>query len=125
MTRYVYRDDEAPVHHIPGIEHRTLAGSAHGLRQIEVFAQRIAPGMASPLHRHDCEEVILVQEGSGVLEIDGTEHPFGPRSTLVVPRDALHRLACTGGSEMVIVAVFGGSPVVVRDEKGERIPLPW
>src|SRR5262245_50058965 len=38
----------------------------------------IDPGHHSPLHRHRCEEVYYVLQGTGVLESDGTRHPLSP-----------------------------------------------
>ena len=43
----------------------------------------IAPGSAIPLHFHNCEESVVVLEGSAVAEIDGERHALSaPRHHL-------------------------------------------
>lgn len=87
--------------------------------------QTLAPGAATPVHRHNCEEVIVVLRGSGVCTLEGEEAAFGPDSTLIVPPNAVHALANTGSEEMVLVATLAMAPVRVETADGERIPLPW
>lgn len=110
---------------LPGIVHRTLAGPRDGMKSMEVWMQTVAPGAGTPMHRHDCEEVIVVLRGSGICEVEGVTEPFGPGSTIVVPPNAVHRIANTGTDEMHLVAGLGAAPVVVEAPDGTRIPLPW
>jgi quercetin dioxygenase-like cupin family protein len=56
---------------LPGIEHLTLAGSAQELTRLSVWRQSMQPGCATPWHQHDCEEVVLVLEGSGEVRLGG------------------------------------------------------
>ena len=117
--------DQVPEYKLPGLSHRTVAGRLHGFRDLEVWVQTLTPGAATPIHRHDCEEAIVVLEGSGVLVLDGREEAFGAGETLVVPRDAVHQIKCTGQDSMRIVAALSAAPVVVKTALNERIPLPW
>ena len=68
---YVHRNAELPRASLPGIEHTTLAGRDLGALHISMWSQSLAPGAATPLHRHDCEEVVLIESGRGQLHIDG------------------------------------------------------
>jgi len=119
--------DHAKIHALalPGLVHQTLAGPRDGLRDLEVWMQTIAPGAGTPVHRHDCEEVIVVLRGSGEHEVDGRVETFGPGSTIVVPRDAVHRITNTGADEMFVVAALAAAPVTVTTADGERMHLPW
>lgn len=110
---------------LPGIVHRTLAGPRDGMQGMEVWMQTIAPGAETPMHRHDCEEVIVILAGSGTCEIEGVARSFGPGSTLIIPRNAVHRIANTGADEMLAVAGLSAAPVIVQSPDGARIPLPW
>ncbi len=110
---------------LPGLVHQTLAGPREGLRNLEVWMQTIAPGAGTPVHRHDCEEVVVVLSGSGECEIDGAIEAFGPGSTLVVPRGAIHRITNTGDVDMLAIAALGAAPVTVTTAAGERMHLPW
>jgi mannose-6-phosphate isomerase-like protein (cupin superfamily) len=114
-----------PVHALPGLEHRTVAGHAQGVHGMEVWKQTIAAGAATPVHRHACEEVIVVLSGSGEVTVEGDTCAFGPDTTLVVPADAVHQIVNTGAGPMLLVAALGMAPVRVRTAAGERIALPW
>nr|AYM52945.1 hypothetical protein [Jahnella sp. MSr9139] len=110
---------------LPGIEHRTVAGPRDGLKSLEVWVQTLAPGAETPLHRHDCEEVVVVLAGAGRCEINGEVQVFGPGSTIIVPPNAVHRLVVTSEEEMRVVAAVGMAPVTVETPDGARLPLPW
>ncbi len=108
-----------------GMTHQSLANRATGVNTLEVWRQTIAPGGMTPLHRHNCEEVILIQSGSGTVTIDGEPLGFGPDSTLILPPNAVHQLVNTGTEEVVLIATLGMGPVVLESPKGERILRPW
>lgn len=121
----INRNAELPRAAIPGIEHVTLAGSRDGLRQLSVWRQCIAPGAATPPHRHDCEEVIVIQSGRGELHLAGEVTPFGADTTLVLPRDVPHQIFNTGDEPMHLLAALAMTPVAVTLPDGEPLPLPW
>lgn len=110
---------------LPGLEHQTVAGPEHGMKTMEVWVQSIAPGSGTPVHRHACEEAIVVLEGSGRLTVNGRETEFGPNSTLQIPADATHQIRNTGSEEMSIVAALGQAPVRVCTAANSPMALPW
>ncbi|TFY98583.1 cupin domain-containing protein [Ramlibacter rhizophilus] len=110
---------------IPGIHHATWAGADEGLAQLSLWRQSIAPGGATPPHRHDCDEVVLCSGGRGELHLGGQVHAFGGGETVVVPRNALHQIFSTGETPLELIGVFGSAPVEVFLPDGERLPLPW
>lgn len=114
-----------PALQIPGIVHRTVAGLDQDVRTLEVWVQTIAPGAATPVHRHACEEVIVVLQGSGRLILEGEEREFSASSTIIVPHDAIHQIINTGRDEMQVVAALGMGPVRVRTADGAPLPIPW
>jgi quercetin dioxygenase-like cupin family protein len=123
MAIHLNRDIE--VHHMPGIRHQTIGGHRQGVRSMEVWLQVLAPGAATPVHRHACEEVILVLSGSGTCTVAGETITFGPDSTLVLEPDVVHRIVNTSGEEMRLVAALGMAPVRVRTVDGAPLPVPW
>lgn len=110
---------------LPGLEHQTVAGPEHGMKTMEVWVQSIAPGSGTPVHRHACEEAIVVLQGSGRLTVNGRETEFGPNSTLQIPADATHQIRNTGSEEMSIVAALGQAPVRVCTAANSPMALPW
>lgn len=121
----VIDNSAVPAYQIPGIEHRTVAGPKENMRQMEMWMQTIAPGGATPVHRHDCEEAIVVLTGSGECVIDGVCTPFGPNSTLTFLPNEVHEIRNTSTVPMNIVAALSMAPVDVETEFGQRVTLPW
>lgn len=121
----VVQNDTIPHFHLPGLDHQTLAGPEHGLKALEMWMQTIAPGAGTPVHRHACEEAILILRGSGRLTVESVDTDFGPNSTLVIPPDATHQIVNTGPEDMFLVAALGQSPVRVCTAENQPMPLPW
>jgi quercetin dioxygenase-like cupin family protein len=110
---------------IPGLRHATWAGEADGLSQLSVWRQSVAPGGATPPHRHDCEELVMCQAGRGELHVDGQVHAFGAEQTVLVPRNVPHQIFNVGGDPLELVAVFAATPVRVFLPDDSELPLPW
>lgn len=121
----VVDNHQVPVFELPGLRHQTVAASSKDATPMEVWKQTIAPGAGTPVHRHACEEVIVVLKGSGRCVIAGQPCDFGPDSTLIIPHDVIHQILNTGSDEMEIIATLAMSPVRVRTAEGEAMPLPW
>jgi quercetin dioxygenase-like cupin family protein len=119
--------DNATLPHaqLPGLDHVTLAGASMGLRKLSVWQQTIAPGGATPSHFHDCEEVVLVSAGTGVIHMPGGSHTFAAGTTLVIPPLEEHQLVNTGNTTMELVGIFSATPVGVFEPGGEVLNLPW
>ncbi|MFO1068968.1 MAG: cupin domain-containing protein [Geminicoccaceae bacterium] len=109
---------------LPGLVHRTLAGAADGMRRLSVAETLIAPGARTAPHRHACEEVIVVLEGNGTLELGAERIPFGPRSTIIVPFDTVHRLINDGPAEIRLIAALSSAEAVVQAPDGRPAALP-
>jgi quercetin dioxygenase-like cupin family protein len=110
---------------IPGVAHATWAGQDHGLQQLSVWRQTLAPGAATPPHRHDCDEVVLCLAGWGEVHTEGAVQRFGADCTLVLPKGRDHQIFNVGPQPMEIVGVFGATPVLTRLPDGSEIDLPW
>jgi mannose-6-phosphate isomerase-like protein (cupin superfamily) len=92
---------------------------------MEVWHQVMAPGSETPVHRHACEEVIVILSGSGRVVHDGGVADFSEGSTLIVPSDVVHQIVNTGSAPLVLLAALGAAPVRVRTADGDPLPVPW
>lgn len=111
---------------IPGLAHSTWAGSADGLQQLSVWRQTLAPGAATPPHRHPCDEVVLCVSGWGELHEDGAPpQRFGPDRTVLLPRGKLHQIFTSGPQPLELIGVFAATPVAVELPDGQAFELPW
>src|SRR5829696_219747 len=57
------------------------------------------PGAAIPLHSHNCEESVIILEGSAFFELDGVEHPMGRYDTTWIPAELPHRFRNASDTE--------------------------
>ncbi len=111
--------------HVPGIDHQTLASDRDGLARLEVWSQTLEPRAETPVHYHECEEIVVVLEGSGRAVIDGETQEFGPNSTLIIPPRVVHQLVNSGGGPMQLIASLSASPAHVFAPDGSELSVPW
>lgn len=110
---------------LPGLVHKTICGPAFGVNNFEMWLQTISPKAETPVHKHDCDEMILVLKGSGTLILEDKISNFGPKSTLVIPPNAVHQIINSGDEEMQLVATLSVPNVQVLTSDNQPIPLPW
>lgn len=110
---------------ISGIAHTTLAGEEEGLSKLSVWQQSVAPGAATPPHRHDCEEVVICSGGTGELRLGEQAAQFSRNMTVVIPANVEHQIVNVGDEALQFVAVFSMSPVRAYFPDGTAIELPW
>lgn len=118
-------NETRPVFEIPGIRHRTLVGATDGLAGLEVWKQTVASGAATPVHYHVCEEVILIESGTGYAVVAGNTVPFGPGTTVIVPAMVVHQLVNDGDGQVALTAALSETPARAFTPNGDIIPLPW
>ncbi len=116
---------DIPQLELPGLKHRTLAGPRDGMTQGEVWTQIAEPGGATPLHKHNCEEVVIVLTGTGVCTCEGKDYHFGPQSVMIIPPNVLHQIINTGNEPVTGFGFLTMAPVIVEDQNNDRIHLPW
>jgi putative monooxygenase len=82
-----------------GVRTIPLVTRAHGattfLNGITIFD----PGAAVSLHRHNCEESVVILEGRAIVEIDGKEFEVGPDDTTFLPANIPHRFRNASSTE--------------------------
>ena len=78
---------------IPLVTRRT--GSTSFINGITIFE----PGAAIPLHSHNCEESVLLLEGSAVAELDGVEHAVEAGDVTFIPAGLPHRFRNTSATQ--------------------------
>jgi len=110
---------------LPGLVHQTLASHNDGLKGTEVWMQTIEPGGETPIHYHDCEEVVVVIQGSGQFTKGEETTEFSSNHTLIIAPEVVHQLINSGNEEILLLATFSSTPANVFTAEGEKLPLPW
>ena len=57
------------------------------------------PSAAIGLHKHNCEESVMVLDGRAIAEIDGVRHSLGPNDTTWIPANVPHRFINASDTE--------------------------
>ena len=73
-----------------GVSGKWLCDRAQGAASTSVLRNWVEPGITIPRHRHDQEEIVLVEQGTMWVEIDGVRHEAGPGQTVIIPARAVH-----------------------------------
>ncbi|HJQ17426.1 MAG TPA: cupin domain-containing protein [Allosphingosinicella sp.] len=116
---------DLPLLELPGATHRTLAGATNGVKQGEVWLQTIDPGQSTPMHQHDCEEVVVVVSGRGVCVCGDERIEFGPGSIVTLKPNEVHQLSSIGDEPLTGYGFFTMGPVIVEAPGGGHMPMPW
>lgn len=59
------------------------------------------PGAAIGLHKHNCEESVMILDGQAIAEIDGVQYHLGPNDTTWIPANIPHRFINASKTEPV------------------------
>eukprot|EP00884_Botryococcus_braunii_P022375 jgi/Botrbrau1/8821/Bobra.0335s0011.1 len=107
----------------PGLAHITVAGNVHhGLLDVEIWRQVLAPGSRTPIHEHDCEEVFVVEKG--IATCTHTDPGGSPsvqhgtvfaNQTLFIPPNERHRIANEDpDQDLQYIVVLSNPPMRIR-----------
>jgi mannose-6-phosphate isomerase-like protein (cupin superfamily) len=124
-TMQIIDNSRRPRAHLPGVEHCTLACADDGLATLSLWQQSLEAGAATPPHRHDCDEVVVVTAGRGTLRAGDDVRAFGPGMTLVIRRGVEHQITAMGPGALELIAAFGATPVGTFAPDGAPLELPW
>lgn len=85
----------------------------------------MAPGCATPVHRHDCDEVVTVLRGRARITIEGESTELAAGSSVVIPPNVVHDILSIGDEPLETMATLAMAPVRVETADGLPMPLPW
>ncbi len=101
----------------------TDPGDASGrVESLTLIVEEIAPGDRIPLHRHQIDELILVEAGEAVVWLGDGATRVGAGAVVFVPAGEAHGTANAADEPLRLRAIFP-SPVI-RMEMLERNPAP-
>jgi len=95
---------EGQVSHNPEIKKKVMLKPGD-LPHVTNFSQaRFAPGQVASAHAHrDMYEVFFVESGTGLIRVDGVEHPLGPGVCVAVEPGEVHEIVNAGSVDLVLV----------------------
>jgi quercetin dioxygenase-like cupin family protein len=120
------RPTELPTHERGGGARTTpLVTRAIGSTGFITGITEFDPGVAIPFHRHNCQESVMLLEGSAVLDIDGVELPLVPHDCTFIPAGADHRFRNLSHDKPMKILWIYASPEATRTltESGATTPV--
>lgn len=91
---------------------REFVGEDHGITGISFLLVEAEPGQGPRLHRHDYDEVIVVQDGEGRYTAGEDQVELRPGDTLVIPAGTPHSFVNTGSTVLRQVDIHASSRFV-------------
>jgi mannose-6-phosphate isomerase-like protein (cupin superfamily) len=96
---------------------RVVFSRANGCERLEQRLIRFGPGRSGPRSPGEHQEILYVTAGSGLLVLDGKEHPLEPDSgVLVLPGEA-YEVEVEGEGELEVVSVVAPAAGEVERER--------
>ena len=89
-----------------GITGKWIASRERGAGAVGVLANTVQPGAAAPLHRHDYEEVILVEAGKIWVEMDKVRTTATPGQCVIIPANAAHAWGNEGPETLRVLFIW-------------------
>ncbi len=80
----------------PGITGKWIASRERGAGEVGVLANTIQAGCGAPLHRHEYEEIILVEAGKIWVEMDKVRTTATPGQCVIIPPHTPHAWGSVG-----------------------------
>ena len=90
----------------PGITGKWIVSRERGAAAVGVLSNTVQPGAAAPLHRHDYEEIILVEAGKIWVEMDKVRTTATPGQCVIIPANAPHAWGNEGAETLRVMFVW-------------------
>lgn len=110
--------------HADGQRQLVAAGPEQGITAFEVWLGTLEPGATTAELRHGGQLVVVAQQGSGKLLIDGGPQRFQAPCSLLVPAGRLFRIANNGSTALQLVWVCTEAPRSSRPSPEGGGPSP-
>lgn len=90
-----------------GITGKWLVGQQQGAAATTVLSNTVEPGVEAPLHLHEFEEVILIEEGEVWVEMDNKERQSAvPGQAVIIPPRTPHAWGAAGTSPARVLFIW-------------------
>jgi quercetin dioxygenase-like cupin family protein len=86
-----------------------IATPTRGAAEVSLIRQRQQPGGQNPLHRHDRQEVVLVESGRITLTAGDVRSELAAGDAAIIPAETLHQIHNAGAepAEWLLIAPQG------------------
>jgi putative monooxygenase len=103
--------EATPVERGGGVRTWHLVTVERGATQFLTGITEFEPGAALAPHFHNCQESVVVLEGTALFEALGERCSMGQHSATLVPTGTVHRFQNPGPGRLLILFVYGSIDV--------------
>ena len=89
-----------------GITGKWIASRERGAGNVGVLSNTVQPGAAAPLHRHNHEEVILVEAGKIWVGMDEVRQIARPGQCVIIPAQTAHAWGNEGPETLRVLFIW-------------------
>jgi quercetin dioxygenase-like cupin family protein len=101
-----------------GVSHE-FVGNQHGMVNSILFVSA-PPGCRIPLHRHDYDEIIIVQEGRARCTVGDKEHQVGAGDIIPIPAGTRHGFTNIGETQLRQIDIHANPEFITHWLEEER-----
>jgi mannose-6-phosphate isomerase-like protein (cupin superfamily) len=117
-------DDVETIDRGGGVSTVHLSTPERGAQSFTNGITAIEPGAAVPLHFHNCEESVLILEGTAVFDFEGESLPMHEGEITLVPAGVPHRFVNPGPGLLRIFFTYGSTSANrTMVDSGETAPI--
>lgn len=91
-----------------------LVGPAVGSTSFITGYTSFGPAVEIPFHSHNCQESVVLMEGTAVLDIDGLEYPLKAHDVTFIPPNVSHRFRNLSKTEPMKILWIYATPDATR-----------
>jgi len=123
MNKVVFKSFEAFVEEMPGWITRSLIYNDNsGIKTMRLGMIILEPNTTVGAHRHNCEELLYILSGRGIITVDGKEYEVEKGDSVYIKENLLHGpQKNTGDKELKYLYVVS---LPLRPATSEDVVLP-
>lgn len=127
----VYRDHQSVTPYLVdegtlrGLRHRTVLDGRDEAQALTLWVEEHLSGFAVPLHRHDCEEIIVVAQGEIEITVGSGQKRLSADHSALIPAWSLHGFRVVSENPVKLFCVFSSPDPGIFREDGTRSAPPW
>jgi quercetin dioxygenase-like cupin family protein len=121
----IIKSSETQTFEVQGNSMTKLIAPSTGATEVMAWRAKLGVGAASPPHRHDVEEVIVVLSGSCTARIGEETHTLSAGDACLIPAGTLHQVINSGEEAWECVTAMKVGAHFIRPDGNETPTPPW
>lgn len=121
---HVIRAHDVPEYGSPGSSIAGLVAPSRGARELTLLQLRLDPGLATPHHVHDREELLVLFSGMVEVHAGDVAARLRPGEIAVLPPGVPHTLENVSRDEEALVFLISTVGAKSFGPDGRELPLP-